>query len=211
MVAGFAEPVVGGLDGFENWIRCAALRAGGEVVFRRFRFFFQLFDDFLWDWLLDDHPSLIELVGTDVDLDVANAELIPGNYKLRAGPLNPGVYAGSAQHLGTSGGFVEGFAAAESDFPGVVDRLFFSGRIMLMICGGVVLPLPMYFRTSWLMSGPEARSVAVTSNAALLHFVAQDVLSCRSEVIDLVGEFFYFCIAHLVVERREPTPFFDWI
>ena len=121
MVAGFAEPVVGGLDGFEDWIRGTALRAGGDFVLRSLSLLFQLIEDVLWDWQCGDGLGSIKLIGGDVDLYVADSCLKPGNDEAGIRTLNPGLDACAPQHLASSCG-VEGLAAAESDFPRVVAR-----------------------------------------------------------------------------------------
>lgn len=80
---------------------------------------------------------------------------------------------------------------------------------MLRCC--VVLLLPMNLCSFWLLSGLETRSNWFSFEPAFFQFIAENVLCGWSEVVDLVGEFFDFDVAHFTVERGEATPFFDGI
>src|SRR6185503_17507575 len=90
VVAGFAEPIVGGLNGFEDGVGCAAMGAGGEFVLRRVLQFAFFLENVLPDWLLENVPCVLKLIGCDDDLGA-------GCFAILRRSLNPTLESGCHQ------------------------------------------------------------------------------------------------------------------
>jgi hypothetical protein len=114
VIAGFAQPGIGGLYGLERRVRRAALWADRQFVRRRCFQFLLLVKDVLRNGLGSDELSLIELVGSD-----QNAGAAPSR---AAGCLNPGVDPRTLKHRRDVAHLDGGFAVTEGDLPCVMVR-----------------------------------------------------------------------------------------
>jgi len=61
------------------------------------------------------------------------------------------------------------------------------------------------------LAAGRTRAQRFLGKAALLQFVAEDLLRGLGEVVDLSGEFSNFDVAHFAVVRGESAPFFHGV